>query len=74
MGENLRIVITSDTHYHPHWSAVLEQFVDELIQLQPDCVVLAGDIGEGIRGFEQMLILLEKLPCPRLIVTGNHDL
>jgi predicted phosphohydrolase len=70
----LRVVVTSDTHYQPHFAAILEQFVDELVELKPDCLVVAGDVGEGVEHFENMLTLLEKLPCPRLILTGNHDL
>jgi predicted phosphohydrolase len=70
----LRVIVTSDTHYQPHWVSVLEQFVDKLVELKPDCLVVAGDVGEGIDNFEHMLTLLEKFPCPRLILTGNHDL
>jgi predicted phosphohydrolase len=70
----LRVIVTSDTHYQRHWVSVLEKFTDTLAELKPDCLVVAGDVGEGIEHFENMLTLLEKLPCPRLILTGNHDL
>jgi predicted MPP superfamily phosphohydrolase len=70
----VRIVITSDTHYHPEWAATLKDFVNKIAALQPDCLILAGDVGEGTDNFEQMLILFEALPCPRLILSGNHDL
>ena len=69
----MRIIVTSDTHYRPRYRAVLGEFVDEIARLNPDCVIHAGDVGEGIEGFDQMLGLMERLACPRLILTGNHD-
>ncbi len=70
----MRVVVTSDTHYQPSYASVLARYTDELAELKPDCVVVAGDVGEGIVGFDRMLTLLDKLACPRLIITGNHDL
>ncbi len=49
-------------------------FVGEIAALKPDAVILAGDVGEGLGGFERMLVLLQALDCPRLILPGNHDL
>ncbi len=70
----MQIVVTSDTHYHPRWHTAVEASVAEIARLQPDCVILAGDVGERLDGFRQMLRLLERLNCPRLILPGNHDL
>ncbi|MDZ4766961.1 MAG: metallophosphoesterase [Chloroflexota bacterium] len=70
----MRIVITSDTHYTAAWHDILARHIAEIAQLQPDCVVVAGDVGEGVNGFDLLLKLLETLPCPRLILAGNHDL
>jgi predicted phosphohydrolase len=70
----MRIVITSDTHYHPRWHAILTEFVKRIAALEPDCVVVAGDVGERVEGFIAMLKLLQHIPCPRLILSGNHDL
>lgn len=70
----MRIVAISDTHYHPQWEKTLAQFVEQIKALQPDCVVHAGDVGEEVQGYVDMLTLLQALSCPRLILTGNHDL
>src|SRR5258706_10426891 len=70
----MRVVVTSDTHHHPKWSGILEAFIDEVAALKPDCFVVAGDIGERIAGYENMMRLLQRLDCPRLVLSGNHDL
>jgi predicted MPP superfamily phosphohydrolase len=70
----MRIIVTSDTHYHAEWQQRLAAFVGEIAALKPDAVILAGDVGEGLGGFGGMLDLLQPLDCPRLIVAGNHDL
>src|SRR5688572_4458362 len=70
----MRIIVTSDTHYHSKWSATLEQFVAEIAAQRPDCLVVAGDVGERLEGYRQMLGLLQTVDCPRLILVGNHDL
>ena len=70
----LRIIVTSDTHYHPQWTAALENAVADIAALQPDCLIHAGDVGEGLVGFENMLRLLRAIDCPRLVLPGNHDL
>ncbi|HVO42166.1 MAG TPA: metallophosphoesterase [Aggregatilineales bacterium] len=69
----MRVIVISDTHYQPRFHAVLEAHIDTITALRPDCVVHAGDVGERIDGFTAMLRLMERLPCPRLVLTGNHD-
>jgi predicted phosphohydrolase len=70
----VRIIVTSDTHYQWERSATLDIFVAELVALDPDCVVVAGDVGETFSNYIEMLKLLSQLTCPRLILCGNHDL
>jgi predicted phosphohydrolase len=70
----VRVIVTSDTHCQPHYVSILKQFIEELAAFEPDCLAVAGDIGEGIAGFDKMLTIFDQLSCPRLIVTGNHDL
>src|SRR5258708_22939788 len=70
----MRIVVTSDTHYHRQWHTVLRNFAVELADLEPDCLVVAGDVGEGPENFAEMLRLLEIVECPRLVLSGNYDL
>jgi predicted phosphohydrolase len=70
----VRIVVTADTHYHPSWRKALENAVAEIAGLQPDCLIVAGDVGERLDGYRHMLQLLQVVNCPRLILPGNHDL
>src|ERR1051325_3737654 len=74
VGIAMRLIVTSDTHYHPQWSHTLEDFIAKIAALKPDCFVIAGDVGERIDGYDRMLQVLQQLDCPRLIITGNHDL
>jgi len=69
----MRIIVTSDTHYHPSYRSALERLIPDIAAQNPDCVIVAGDVGETITGFDHMLTLLEAFPCPRLILAGNHD-
>jgi len=70
----MRVVVLSDTHYLPQYRTLLEKTVTEVAALNPDCVIAAGDVGERLMGFDAMLALLSHVPCPRLILAGNHDL
>ncbi len=70
----MRVVVLSDTHYTPQYRAILERTVKEISRLQPDCVIMAGDVGERVSGFDDMLGLLGQIAAPRLILIGNHDL
>lgn len=70
----MRIVVTSDTHYMPQYHARLSEFIAEIATLKPDCFIMAGDVGERIEGFRAMMRLVDRLDCPRLILSGNHDL
>ncbi|MBX3081486.1 MAG: metallophosphoesterase [Anaerolineae bacterium] len=70
----MRIVVTSDTHYHPRWHVVLTDFVKRIAALNPDCLIIAGDVGERVEGFMAMLKLFQLVDCPRLLLSGNHDL
>jgi predicted phosphohydrolase len=69
----IRLIVTSDTHYHPQWRQPLVDMVGQIASLKPDCLIVAGDVAEGIDNFHEMLKLLDVLPCPRLIIAGNHD-
>jgi 3',5'-cyclic-AMP phosphodiesterase len=55
---------------------LLRAAVAETNELEPDLVVVAGDLTmEGYRGeFEQCKRFLDELACPNVVVTmGNHD-
>jgi predicted phosphohydrolase len=69
----MRIVVTADLHYKPSQRANYLAFARQVEQLDPDCFVLAGDVGHPLRLFRRGLQLFEGLRCPRLLIAGNHD-
>jgi predicted phosphohydrolase len=70
----MRILITSDLHYRPAQRAAYVAFADWVLGQQPDCLIIAGDVGHPLRLFQRGLQLFAELNCPRLLVAGNHDL
>jgi predicted phosphohydrolase len=69
----MRIVVTADLHYKPSQRANYLAFARQVEQLDPDCFVLAGDVGHPLRLFRRGLQLFDGLRCPRLLIAGNHD-
>lgn len=70
----MRILITSDLHYRPSQREVYVAFADWVQAQQPDCFIIAGDVGHPVRLFRRALQLFAGLDCPKLLLAGNHDL
>jgi predicted phosphohydrolase len=70
----MRIVITADLHYRPAQRHRYVELARQIAAQQPDCLIVAGDVGHPLRLFERGLTLFEALRCPKLLVAGNHDL
>ncbi len=70
----MRILITSDLHYRPAQRETYLAFAGWVQEQQPDCLIIAGDVGHPLRLFHRGLQLFAGLDCPRLLVAGNHDL
>jgi 3',5'-cyclic AMP phosphodiesterase CpdA len=70
----MRILITADLHYRPSQREAFLAFADWVQRQQPDCLVIAGDVGHPLRLFGRALQLFAGLDCPRLLLAGNHDL
>ena len=66
----------SDLHLGAHVPAAVDGLADEVAAFHPDLVVVTGDhtMRARPREFRQAVDLLDKLPVPRLVVPGNHDL
>jgi 3',5'-cyclic AMP phosphodiesterase CpdA len=67
----------SDLHagrtFHPQ---VAEQLAREAHDLHPDLVIVSGDLvqrADFTSQWEQIVQYLQRLPEPRLIIPGNHD-
>lgn len=75
--EGLRLVQISDLHYSPVvWKRYLEQLLDWVSELEPDLVVVTGDlITGGYRFAPRIADLLAKVRSPLGVVCtfGNHD-
>ncbi len=67
----------SDTHFGTERPAVVEALVKLAAELQPDLVVLSGDITQRARRseFDAARRLVERLAAPALLaIPGNHDI
>jgi 3',5'-cyclic AMP phosphodiesterase CpdA len=66
----------SDLHLGAHVPASVAALADEVAAFHPDLTVVTGDhtMRARPREFLQAVDLIDKLPQPRLIVPGNHDL
>lgn len=70
-----RIVHLSDIHFGRTECAVVERLIDAVVELDPDLLVVSGDLTQRARKrqFTEARDFLAKLPCPQIIVPGNHD-
>lgn len=66
----------SDTHFGTEQPHVVEALVKLATQLQPDVVVLSGDITQRARQaqFHAAKAFVDRLGAPVLAVPGNHDI
>lgn len=65
----------SDLHFGRHDPAATESVVDDLAAARPNVCVVTGDLTQRARDheFSAAVAFLERLPGPRLVVLGNHD-
>ena len=78
MNGGLTIAQLSDLHCGaPHFvPSLLDRAIVEVNELEPDVVVVSGDLtGDGFRGeYELAREYLDKVDCGRmLVIPGNHD-
>ncbi len=69
------VVHLSDLHFGRVDAALLTPLVERVRGVAPDVVVVSGDLTQRARctEFEQARDFLERLPRPRIVVPGNHD-
>jgi len=70
------IVHLSDLHFGRVDQALLAPITAQIHALQPDLVVVSGDLTQRARSiqFEQAKAFLDGLPQPQIVVPGNHDI
>jgi 3',5'-cyclic AMP phosphodiesterase CpdA len=76
MTEPLVIAHLSDLHLGADVPAAVASIADEVAAFEPDLTVVSGDHTMRARPSEFLRAadLLDKLPAPRLVIPGNHDL
>lgn len=74
--DGFRIVQLSDLH-NKKYAKENKQLLEKIIALEPDLLVLTGDMVDGFShtDYDKALLLLEQLPqiAPCYYVTGNHE-
>jgi 3',5'-cyclic AMP phosphodiesterase CpdA len=65
----------SDLHFGRVGEAALQALHDAISKLQPDLLVVSGDLTQRARAreFQQARAFLDSLVPPRIVVPGNHD-
>jgi 3',5'-cyclic AMP phosphodiesterase CpdA len=65
----------SDLHLGAHVPSAVDSLVADVAAVRPDLTVVTGDCTMRARTgqFRQVQALLVRLPAPRLVVLGNHD-
>jgi len=72
----LKLVQVSDIHFGGEHKEAVEGAVARIHAEQPDLVIAAGDLTKDgkISEFNAAQAWLERLPTPRLVTPGNHDI
>lgn len=66
----------SDLHFGAELPRVVAALLEDLADQRPALAVISGDLTQRARPdqFRAARQFLERLPCPRLAVPGNHDM
>ena len=69
------LVHLSDLHFGRVDAALLAPLRALVERLEPDVVVVSGDLTQRARSgqFQQARVFLDSLPGPQIVVPGNHD-
>lgn len=69
------IVHLSDLHFGRLDLRIIEPLLERITSIEPDLVAVSGDLTQRARRrqFQQASAFLARLPFPKLIVPGNHD-
>jgi len=69
----MKIIWTTDIHLNFVDSVKLDTFCYRITDLNPDAVLVGGDIAESGSLINILSTLEEKIQCPIYFVLGNHD-
>lgn len=70
-----KIVHISDLHFGKENPATVEKLVEAVNEIGPHLTVVSGDLTQRARQsqFAAARVFLDRLPGPRIVVPGNHD-
>lgn len=70
------VVQISDLHFGSILEPTLEPLLERLWSLDPDLVIVSGDLTQRARTseFREAQAYLARMPTPRLVLPGNHDI
>jgi 3',5'-cyclic AMP phosphodiesterase CpdA len=70
-----KLVHLSDLHFGRVDYSIVEPLVETIREIEPDVVVVSGDLTQRARSheFQEAREFLDQLPSPQIIVPGNHD-
>lgn len=71
-----RIAHLSDLHFGTEEPPIAEGLLEDLARQSPHLVVVSGDLTQRARRqqFVAARAFLDRIPAPRLVVPGNHDI
>ena len=66
----------SDLHFGREDPALIRELLADLRKLEPTLVAVSGDLTQRARRrqFLAARAFLERIPCPKIVVPGNHDI
>jgi len=70
------LVHLSDLHFGRTEPLVVEALLADIARHRPDMALISGDLTQRARThqFAEARAFLDRLPCPAMVVPGNHDL
>lgn len=70
------LVHISDLHFGREVTAVVNAVLEQLEQIQPDAVIISGDLTQRAKTaeFRRAQDFIQRIGPPTIIVPGNHDL
>ncbi|KTC77961.1 metallophosphoesterase family protein [Legionella brunensis] len=71
----MKIAHISDLHFGMHLPAVLDAFIESIHKIEPEIVIISGDVTQRAKNyqFELLCSFLGQVPGTILVVPGNHD-
>jgi 3',5'-cyclic AMP phosphodiesterase CpdA len=66
----------SDLHFGAESPEIVEGLVEDLASVEPSLVAVSGDLTQRARRkeFAAARLFLDRIPSPKLVVPGNHDI